>query len=318
MTCVSDTRSDANPVPRERQEEGEARERFALPPGCVEGYVTANGQRLHYVSAGAGPLVVLLHGFPEFWYSWRALIPALAQRRRVVALDMRGYNLSDTPTHGYDVATLSSDIRAVIAALGERQADIIGHDWGGAIAWVFAIREPDYVRRLVILNAPHPGPMLRELRDPRQLRRSAYIGFFQFKGLAERTIAANEYAMIWRTFRSADPDSAWLSDEDIQRYVAAISRPGALTAALSYYRQLVRRGPIALGVARIIHAPTLVLWGEQDPYLGVHLLDGLNAWAPDLRIVRFADAGHWLNQQLPEAVNAQIVAFLEEERQADG
>ncbi|HEX8998020.1 MAG TPA: alpha/beta hydrolase [Ktedonobacterales bacterium] len=292
----------------------EAHERFALPPGCVEGYITANGQRLHYVSAGAGPLVLLLHGFPEFWYSWRANIPALALSHRVVALDMRGYNLSDKPADGYDLATLATDIRCVIEAFGERRADVVGHDWGGAIAWVVAMRELDYVRRLVIVNAPHLGPMWREIRHARQLRRSAYIGFFQLAGLAERAISAENYGMIWSAFRSADRKREWLGDADIRRFVEAIARPGALTAALSYYRQLVRRGPSAIGVTRVITAPTLVLWGEQDPYLGVELLDGLDRWVADLRVVRVADAGHWLNQQQPERVNAEIVAFLAEER----
>lgn len=314
MTCVSSERDDSPPTRLEQREAGEAHERFALPPGCSEGYVEANGQRLHYVTAGAGPLVILLHGFPEFWYSWRANIPALARDRRVVALDMRGYNLSSKPGNGYDVATLSSDVRAVIEAFGERQADIIGHDWGGIIAWMCAIREPDYVRRLVVLNAPHPGAMWREMRRPRQLRRSAYVGFFQLKGLAERAMSADNYGIIWRTFRSADRTRAWLSDEDIQRFVDAIARPGALTAALTYYRQLVRRGPAAVGVTRVISAPTLLLWGEQDPYLGVELLDGLDAWARDLRIVRYPEAGHWVNQQRPDAVNADIAAFLAEGR----
>ncbi|HET9109858.1 MAG TPA: alpha/beta hydrolase [Ktedonobacterales bacterium] len=291
----------------------EAHERFDLPPGCVEGYVTANGQRLHYVSAGEGPLAILLHGFPEFWYSWRHNLPALARIRRVVALDMRGYNLSDKPATGYDIATLTTDIRCVIEAFGERQADIIGHDWGGALAWVFAIREPDYVRRLVVLNAPHPGPMSRALRHPRQLLRSAYIGFFQFNGLAERAIAADHFGSVWRVFRSADPHRAWLSDTDIQRLVDAIARPGALSAALEYYRQLVRRGPAVVGVTRVITAPTLTLWGEQDPYLGVELLDDLECWVHDLRIVRFPGVGHWLNQQRAHEVNAAIVAFLSED-----
>ncbi len=315
MTCVSEQRADfqsAQTVPQPVA--GEAREAFALPPGCAEGYLKANGQRLHYISAGAGPLVILLHGFPEFWYSWRALLPALAPIRQVVALDLRGYNLSDKPTTGYDLATLCNDVRAAIGALGERQADIIGHDWGGVIAWACAMRAPDVVRRLVVLNAPHPGHIWREVRNPVQLRRSSYVGFFQLTGIAERAITADNYGVIWRTFRSADPERAWLSDTDIQRYVDAISRPGALTAALSYYRQLVRRGPSSVGVARVIRAPTLLLWGEQDPYLGLSLLDGLDEWARDLRIQRFPTAGHWLNQQAPDAVNAAVGAFLSEEQ----
>lgn len=319
MTCVSnDSAQSSHSQLIDQTEAGEARERFGLPAGCVEGYLTANGQRLHYVSAGQGPLVVLLHGFPEFWYSWRANIPDLARARRVVALDMRGYNLSAKPSDGYDLATLTTDLRCVIEALGERQADIVGHDWGGALAWVFAMREPDCVRRLIVLNAPHPGPMARELRHPRQLWRSAYIGFFQLGGLAERVLAADHFGAIWRTLRSADPDREWLGDDDIQRFVAAIARPGALTAALNYYRQLARRGPAAVGVARVIAAPTLVLWGERDPYLGVELLDGLDQWVRDLRCVRYPDAGHWLNQQAPNSVNAEMVAFLTEEGQPHG
>ena len=314
MTCVSSQRDDFPSARFAQTEAGETHERFALPPGCVEGYVVANGQRLHYITAGAGPLVILLHGFPEFWYSWGANISALAHGRRVVALDMRGYNLSDKPADGYDVATLASDVRAVIEAFGERQADIIGHDWGGVIAWMCAIREPDYVRRLVVLNAPHPGAMWREIRHLRQLRRSAYVGFFQFAGLAERAITADNYGVIWRTFRSADRNREWLGNEDIQRFVDAIARPGALTAALTYYRQLVRRGPAAVGVARVVAAPALLLWGEQDRYLGVELLDGLDAWVRDLRIVRYPGAGHWVNQQQPDAVNAEIAAFLAEGR----
>lgn len=313
MTCVSSQHPPPITTENTQPAAAEERERFPLPPGCAEGYLTANGQRLHYVTAGAGPLVVLLHGFPEFWYSWRANIPALARVRRVVALDLRGYNLSSKPADGYDVATLTTDIRCAIEALGERQADLVGHDWGGALAWAFAMREPDYLRRLVVLNAPHPGPMTRELRHLRQLRRSIYIGYFQLAGLAERALAADHYGAIWRTFRHADHDREWLGDDDIQRFVDAIARPGALTAALSYYRQLMRRGLAAVGVARVITAPTLVLWGEQDPYLGVELLDGLDRWVRDLRCVRFPEAGHWLNQQAPNIVNSEMVAFLTEE-----
>jgi pimeloyl-ACP methyl ester carboxylesterase len=319
MTYVSSEPPDFQTDSDRYLERGEGYEVFALPHGWDEGYAETNGIRLHYITAGSGPLAILLHGFPEFWYSWRHAIEPLSNIRRVVALDMRGYNLSDKPRDGYDLATLCADVRGVIESFGERQADIIGHDWGGVIAWMFAMREPDYTRSLCVLNAPHLGLALRELRNFRQLRRSAYIGFFQFAGWAERAIAADNYGVVWRTFRSADRKREWLDDADIQRYVDAIARPGALTAALAYYRQLVRGGPGAIGVARIITAPTFVLWGEQDPYLGVELLDGLDAWATDLRIERFPDAGHWLNQQLPDEVNEALLAFLtERDERADG
>jgi pimeloyl-ACP methyl ester carboxylesterase len=271
---------------------------------------------LHYVAAGAGPLTILLHGFPEFWYSWRDALGPLAAIRRVVALDMRGYNFSDKPRNGYDLASLCADVRGVIEGFGARQADIVGHDWGGVIAWAFAMREPNYTRRLVAISAPHLALALRAMRRPRQLIRSSYVGFFQLPGLAERAIAADNYGAVWSAFRSADRAREWLSDADIQRYITAIARPGALTAALSYYRQLVRGGPAAMGVARMITAPTLVLWGEQDPYLGVEMLDGLEDWVADIRVRRFPDAGHFVNQQRPESVNAELVAFLAEDGRA--
>jgi pimeloyl-ACP methyl ester carboxylesterase len=287
------------------------REAFPLPDGCDEGYVVANGVRLHFVAAGSGPLAIVLHGFPEFWYSWRYQLPELAAIRRVVALDMRGYNLSDKPARGYDLATLTNDVRAVIEALGERQADVIGHDWGGLVAWTFAMRQPDYLRRLVVLNAPHPATLTREWRHPGQFRRSAYVGFFQLRGIAEDAIARDDFSYLWRTFRAADPGSAWLSHDDIQHFVDALARPGALTAALSYYRQLLRNGATALSPARVITAPVLLLWGELDPYLGPWMADNLEPWAPAILVRRFATAGHWLNQQMPEQVNAELRAFLE-------
>ncbi len=276
----------------------------------TERYVTANGVRFHTLQAGAddAPLVLLLHGFPEYAYSWRFQLAGLADRYHVVAPDLRGYNLSDKPASGYDVATLAADVRELVYALGARQATVVGHDWGGGVAWATAIREPEVVKRLVIINAPHPAAMLRELRNPRQMLRSSYMGFFQIPGLAERVIRRNDYAVIRRMFRNADSAHAWLSDDDIDRYVAAIARPGALSAALEYYRQLPH-DRLALSPMRVVTAPTLVLWGELDPFLGPHLLDGLDAWAPDLTIQRFPTAGHWLNQQEPERVNAAIAAF---------
>jgi epoxide hydrolase 4 len=286
------------------------RETAPLPPGGAEGYLTANGVRLHYVAAGSGPLILLLHGYPEFWYSYRYQLPALASTHRVVALDLRGYNLSDKPITGYDIATLCEDLRGAVEALGERRADVVGHDWGGVLAWALAMRAPEYVRRLIILNAPHPATFQRTLYSPSQWLRSAYVGFFQLEGIAEDALARDNYALIRRTFRAADRERAWLTDADIQRYVDAIARPGALTAALSYYRQVVRRGPGIVGPARVIPAPTLVLWGELDPYLGIESLEGLERWMDDLRALRFSTAGHWLNQQEPARVNEALLEFL--------
>lgn len=291
---------DANPT-----------ESFPLPQGCEEGYLTANGTRLHYVAAGQGPLVLLLHGFPQFWYAWRRQLPALAERFRVVALDLRGYNLSEKPAHGYDIVTLSGDIRAAIEALGEREAALVGHDWGGLVAWATAIRSPDCVSRLAILNAPHPAVALHHSRSLDQMRRSRYIAYFQLRGLAERAIAARDFNAIRQVFRVDDPSGVWLSELDVERYIAAISRPGVLEAALAYYRALPRpTSYFTLSPMRMLHMPTLVLWGELDRALGPYLLDGLDRWVTDLRVRRFPTATHWLNEQEPEQVNAELLRFL--------
>jgi pimeloyl-ACP methyl ester carboxylesterase len=193
---------------------------------------------------------------------------------------------------------------------------VVGHDWGGAIAWAFAIRQPELTRRLAIVNAPHPATFLRELSRPGQLRRSWYIGFFQLPWLPEWTLARNDYVVIRRICRAVNRSQrsrragVVFTPEDIERFVAAIARPGALTAAINYYRAAARRGMGALGSIRRIEAPTLVLWGERDPALGVELLDGLDRWLATLRIQRFPDAGHWLNQERPDEVNAALLEFL--------
>ena len=286
------------------------RETAPLPPGCAEGYLRANGVRLHYVTlapvrssccctATRNSGTAIATSFPR----WRK--PIASSRSICAATTFR----TSLPA-GYDIATLCEDLRGAIEALGERQADVVGHDWGGVLAWALAMRAPEHVRRLVILNAPHPATFQRTLYSPSQWLRSAYVGFFQLEGIAEEALSHDNYTLIRRTFRAADRERAWLTDADIQRYVDAIARPGALTAALSYYRQVVRRGPGIVGPARVITAPTLVLWGELDPYLGVESLDGLERWVDELRVQRFSTAGHWLNQQEPARVNEALLEFL--------
>ncbi len=285
---------------------------FVLGGRWAERYIPANGITLHTVHAGPddAPLVLFLHGFPQFSLSWRFQLGALAGRHHLVAPDLRGYNLSDKPAAGYDLATLADDIRGLILALGQPNATVAGHDWGGIIAWALAIRHPDVVRKLAIVNAPHPGTFRRASRNPRQMLRSSYIAFFQLRGIAEQRIARDDYALIRRTFRAADRERAWLADDDIQRYVEAIAVPGALTAALAYYRQLPRARS-QLSPMRVITAPTLVLWGELDPYLGLHFLSGLDRFVRDLRIQRFPTAGHFLHEQEPLQVNAALGTFLD-------
>jgi len=266
-----------------------------------------NGIRLHWVEQGEGPLVVLLHGFPEFWYSWRHQIPALAARFRVVAPDMRGYNLSEKPPKGYDPQTLTDDVRALIEHLGHQRAVIVGHDWGGLIAWAFAIRFPEATETLVILNAPHPGRFMEAVRTPRQALRSSYVLLFRTPGLSELLLGANRCWALARGMRRSAVNKDAFPDEVLERYREAMSRPGALTAALKYYRHAsLSKLPPDLSV----RAPTLILWGEHDQALGRELTEGLERWVPDLT-VRYLDCGHWTQQERPEEVNRALLEFLD-------
>jgi pimeloyl-ACP methyl ester carboxylesterase len=278
------------------------------------GEAVVRSLKLHFVEAGKGPLVLLLHGFPEHWYAWRRQIPALAEAGfHVVAPDMRGYNLSDKPTgvRSYRVEELAADVVALIGHFGGTQAHVVGHDWGGLVAWWTAILHPDRVARLAILNAPHPATAGRGLFRHGQLRKSQYVFWFQFAGLAERRFAADDFALLRRLLRRDPVHEGAFSDEDVERYVEALRRPGALTAAMNYYRATVR-GVLRLSfkARRRIATPTLLIWGERDRYLGNHLIDGTDRWVPQLRVERIPDASHWVQSDAPARVNALLLDFL--------
>jgi epoxide hydrolase 4 len=283
-------------------------------------YADLAGVRLHYVEAGEGPLVVLLHGFPEFWFSWRFQIPALAAAGfRVVAPDMRGYNLSDKPkgVEGYALERLARDVERLIGALGEERAVVVGHDWGGIVAWAVAMLHPERVGRLVILNVPHPERLSRGLRTPRQLLKSSYAFFFQIPWLPERVLRAGDFAIVRSVFRNDPVRPGTFGEDDIDRYVEALSRPGALTATINYYRALARRAPaLARKLRRRIEAPVLVIWGQRDLFLVPELARPDPALVPDVRVERLPDASHWVQQDRPERVNALLLEFLEGPRQA--
>jgi len=275
--------------------------------------VIANGIRMHYVQQGEGPLVVLLHGFPEFWYSWRSQIPFLAkQGYMAVAPDLRGYNDTDKPRTGYDVPTLLLDIAELIKRLGRERAIIVGHDWGGALAWSFAIAYPAMTERLIVMNAPHPGAFLREIRTLKQLRKSWYILAFQIPWLPEYLLLRNHADNIARLILEAAVHKEVFPPHELDRYREAMSKPGAMTAALNYYRQLFRGGPNgATGGKLRVDAPTLLIWGEQDIALGIELTMGLEQWVPNLTIRRIADSGHWVQHEQAELVNQHMLEFLQ-------
>jgi pimeloyl-ACP methyl ester carboxylesterase len=280
-----------------------------------------NDVRLHWVEQGTGPLLVLLHGFPEFWWGWHRQIPALAAAGfRVVAPDMRGYNLSEKPkgAASYRVSILVQDVVSLVRHLGEERAHVAGHDWGGVVAWRLALRHPELVDRLVVLNAPHPAVFSRELKRPRQFVRSWYAMFFQLPLLPEAIFRANDYATLERIFRESPARPGAFSDDDIRRYKEAMARPGALKAMLDYYRTFARTlggrsGSGGIDVTQPVERPTLVIWGERDTALNPHNLDGLERYVPDLRVERLPDASHWVLADAPERVSELMIRFLRED-----
>ncbi|MFZ4703761.1 MAG: alpha/beta fold hydrolase [Candidatus Methylumidiphilus sp.] len=282
-------------------------------------YAVVNEVRLHYVECGSGQLVVLLHGFPEFWYAWRHQIPALAGAGyRVIALDLRGYNWSEKPkgVRHYRLEALLGDVLGIIHHAGEQRAVVVGHDWGGAIAWNFAMRHPQAVEKLIVLNAPHPQRFLEELPTFSQLCKSWYMFIFQLPWLPEILIRSGNFSGLAHTLRNDPIHPGAFSEIDIAHYQQAIAQPGALTATINYYRALFRINPWKYGHSIIrIDIPTLLIWGEQDRYLGIRLTEGLEPLVPKLQLERIPDASHWVQAEVPERVNELMVDFL---RTADG
>jgi pimeloyl-ACP methyl ester carboxylesterase len=268
---------------------------------------------LHYVEAGEGSLVVLLHGFPEFWYSWRHQIPALVDAGfRVIAPDMRGYNTSEKPdtVADYDIDRLADDVSDLLAHLGEDSAHVVGHDWGAAVAWHFAGRHPDKLDKLAILNVPHPDTMMRWLKTPRQLLKSWYMFFFQLPWLPEALLRAGDFAYPRRVCKHGTVREGAFTDEDIERYIEAYKQPGALTAMINYYRALMRSA-LDKPKSPVIEAQTLVIWGEQDLALRVEMADPPQRLVPNARVEKLPDASHWVQMDRPEKVNSLLLEFLD-------
>jgi epoxide hydrolase 4 len=274
------------------------------------------GVRLHYVTAGTGPLVLLLHGFPECWWSWRHQIPPLARHFRVVAPDLRGYGQSDKPpgVSAYRLEHLTADVAALIRHFGRAHAHIVGHDWGAAIAWAFADAYAQQTASLCVMNCPPVQTLGRHvLTGPRQLARSWYILFFQIPWLPERALLRDPAATIRRLFRGNAVDKSAFSDQELAPLVEAISQPGAVRAALGYYRAAARealRHP--LQPEPRIGAPTLVLWAEEDKALGKELtldFERLCTGAFELRYV--PRCGHFLQQEQPGTVSRHLLDFLQ-------
>jgi pimeloyl-ACP methyl ester carboxylesterase len=276
--------------------------------------IAIHGIHLHAVEAGPadGPLLILLHGFPEPWFAWEAQIgPLSAAGFRVLAPDQRGYDRSDKPrgVSAYGLDRLMGDVLELIAEAGREQAFLAGHDWGGAVAWWTAIRHPERVAKLAILNAPHPTVFRKHLlRSPTQLAKSSYILGFQIPWLPERLLRRSDWALAVRGLRdSARPGT--FSDADLARYREAWAQPGAITAMIDYYRAALRAPP-EQPLDRRVHVPTLLLWGARDRFLGRELALRSIECCDDGRLVFLEAATHWLQHEEPAEVNRQLLGFF--------
>jgi pimeloyl-ACP methyl ester carboxylesterase len=315
----------------------------AQTPPVSHEYANVNGQRLHYARAGSGPLMMFVHGFPEFWYEWKHQIAEFSRDHTVVAPDMRGYNLSSKPEEvsAYQMPNLVEDLRALAAEVmkpaGATKVTLVAHDWGGVVAWVFAAQHPQMLDRLVIVNAPHPtifGRLLRE--DPAQQQASAYMLMFR-SPQAEATLSANSYEVLTALVLGDGLKAGTVTEADRKMYVEAWSQPGALTGGLNYYRAagVGPPRPTAIETAAstatppganappagdasalaslppmVVRVPTLVIWGEKDTALLTGNLNGLEAVVPTLTVRRIPDGTHWVVREKPADVNAAIREFL--------
>jgi pimeloyl-ACP methyl ester carboxylesterase len=270
--------------------------------------------RLHAVVAGPehGPLVLLLHGFPEFWRGWRHQIGPLAEAGfRVLVPDQRGYNLSDKPRRVRDYALdrLVEDAVGLIAAAGRDAACVAGHDWGGLVAWWTAVRFPERLRRLAILNVPHPLVMRRHLlTDPEQRRRSHYVFKFQLPWLPERKLRRDDWRIAERNTRGSARPGAF-DDREMAAYREAWSRPGAIRAMVHWYRAALRHPPVRVADPRV-RVPTRILWGARDPFLGRTMVEPSLALCDQGSLEWFEEATHWLQHEEPERVSGELVRFF--------
>jgi pimeloyl-ACP methyl ester carboxylesterase len=268
---------------------------------------------IHYVEEGEGPLVVMLHGFPEFWYSWRKQIPALAAGGyRVIAPDLRGYGDSSKPrgVEPYKITAIVQDVAGLIVQNGG-SCILVGHDWGGVVAWLLPMLHPELVERLVVMNSAHPVPLRRELkRSLNQKLRFTYAAFFQLPVLPELFLRLFGKFLMRRL--------AGFSEEDVRTYADAWRKPGALTGMLNYYRAMRRHSRELRSVIRKIDVPTMLVWGDRDPVFRIETTRDFGEWVPDLRVEHIETAGHFVQTDAAKRVNELLLDFLRSPPRAAG
>jgi len=289
-----------------------------------------NGTRLHYASSGrpGDALVLMVHGFPQAWFEWEEQLQDFGSDHFAVAPDLRGFNLSSKPSgvDHYRARHIVTDLQLLIAHLGYQRATIVGHDWGGAIAWNLAIYYPDLVERLIIINAPHPYLFMRDLaRNSEQQKASSYMNGLRAAG-SEKALAKDDFRLLEGFFSNAGGrPGAWYTSEVRSRYHHMWSQPGEngshpLEGSVNYYRASPLHPPEAGARASkpltakptdwVVRVPVRVIWGKADRALRASLLDGLDALCPDLKIACIEEGSHWVVQEMPMRVNALMHAFL--------
>lgn len=278
-------------------------------------FIVTNQIRLHLVQAGPkdGPLLIMLHGFPEFWQGWRHQIDALAQAGfRLWIPDQRGYGLSDKPkgVAAYSLDELAADVVGLIDAADVKKAVVVGHDWGAAVTWWTANKYPDRLHKIAVLNVPHHAVMNRHIRSNRaQFRKSWYMFFFQLPWLPELSLRVGNWAGGMRMMKASSLPHTF-SAEDLAAYRQAWSQPGAMTGMINWYRAIMRVPPQRLSSPRI-SPPTLMIWGEQDVALGKEMAQPSIDLCDDGSLVFIPEATHWVQHDAPERVNELLLDFLD-------
>jgi len=289
-----------------------------------KGFLKINGLKIHHARCGQGPLMLFIHGFPDYWKTWKRHMEYFSKTHLTVAPDMRGYNLSEKPEgiEPYKAKYLVADIKTIAEEFTEEQFILVGHDWGGAAAWAFAIAYPELLDRLIILNAPHPALFQRDLiSSPAQNLASQYIRFFRDEQ-AEEIISADDFSWFWEHGFGLNAliRKGVFTETDKAAYLEAWRQPGALTAMLNWYRASPLRVPAPEDIkpgfpapspeGLTVKTPTLVIWGEKDPALLPNQLNGLSDYVPNLTLRSVPNAGHWVMHEAPEETIRAIEDFI--------
>ncbi len=272
-------------------------------------YIDTNGIKLHTIVIGSGEPLILLHGFPEFWYCWKSVIPGLKEKFKLIIPDMRGYNLSDKPNDvkKYKMEYLIGDIKGLIEELNLKRVYLAGHDWGGVVAWAFAEKSyPELLKKLIILNAPHPKIFQKSLRtDKKQQEASSYI--FEFlKPQAEKKLYEDDYRRLKKVVFEDMYSKTNFTEFDKDKYIEAWSQPGAILGGVNYYRANTSFDELT----GIIEVPTLVIWGMKDVALLPQQLEGLSDYVKNLKIVRSENSSHWITHDDPDLIISSIKEFI--------